>query len=98
MVINHTLPMRRLLEQPAVSGEVLGAIARSAEGDARKALNLLEAVLAASSGTAGIEPDDLQALLSSQGQRYDKKDEYHYDIASAMIKCIRASHPDAAQH
>ena len=85
-------------EQPAVSGEVLGAIARSAEGDARKALNLLEAVLAASSGTAGIEPDDLQALLSSQGQRYDKKDEYHYDIASAMIKCIRASHPDAALH
>ena len=75
-------------------------IAQSAGGDARKALNLLEAILRARTPEKPPEIsvkdlDDFDAFL---GARYDKKGEDHYDIISAFIKSVRASHPDAALH
>ncbi len=80
-----------------VAEEVLQTIARSSAGDARRALNLLDAVSAAA--PADVSPIDL-SVLRSMGDTfallYDKKGDQHYDTVSAFIKSIRASQPDAA--
>lgn len=68
-----------------------------AGGDARKMLNLLEMLLLSTKNTPLIIEDALvQELISKQPAAFDKGGEMHYDIASAMIKSIRGSDPDAA--
>lgn len=78
-----------------VAPEVLTALARAADGDARQSLNLLHAALAVStSGT--LDEQGLAAALPEVLRRYDKKGDHHYDTISAFIKSVRASDPDAA--
>lgn len=85
------------LERKDITVEVLGVIARSAGGDARRSLNLLEAVLlAAPKETTPISVDVLPSLSETLPLRYDKSGDNHYDTISAFIKSVRASHPDAA--
>ncbi|MFZ2899520.1 MAG: replication-associated recombination protein A [Saprospiraceae bacterium] len=67
-------------------------------GDARKLYNVLE--LACSDAVPG-EPYILtnEAVMEKVQQNialYDKGGEYHYDVASAFIKSIRGSDPNAA--
>jgi putative ATPase len=84
-----------------VAPDVLAAIARFANGDARSALNLLEFA----AGTAPMDPEtcvrqlDLPQLEKSIQRRallYDKTGEEHYNIISALHKSMRNSDPDAA--
>ena len=70
---------------------------RYAGGDARRALNILELVVLSTID----DPLHLtDALVSDRVQTnpiaFDKGGELHYDIASALIKSIRGSDPDAA--
>jgi len=79
--------------------EVLQAIARWANGDARAALNLLD--LAARLAAAGSEPGVITlAVVQEAAQHksllYDKAGEEHYNLISALHKSIRGSDPDAA--
>ena len=64
-----------------------------ANGDARQALNLLEA-------TAHLYKEvslaNLKSALQSKFLRYDQLGEEHYNTISAFIKSMRASDPDAA--
>ncbi len=66
-------------------------------GDARAALNLLE-LAASATGTKEERCIDV-ALLQECSQRahvaYDKSGDAHYDVASAFIKSMRGSDPDA---
>lgn len=74
-------------------------IAKLAQGDARKSLNLLEmAVQASDHSQQPIIIDDtlLASVAQTALQRYDKDGDQHYDIISAMIKSVRGSDPDAA--
>ena len=64
-----------------------------ANGDARQALNLLEAT---DNLYGKITSDTLKEALQSKHLRYDKKGEEHYNTVSAFIKSMRASQPDAA--
>ena len=64
-----------------------------ANGDARKALGMLEG---AEELYGKITVDTLNKALESPHLRYDKKGEEHYDTISAFIKSMRASQPDAA--
>ena len=70
----------------------LNIIADFADGDARMALNLLEQ--AAFTGKISVET--LRDLLGEKIRRYDKRGDNHYDTASAFIKSMRGSDPDAA--
>jgi len=83
-----------------VSDEALSALARIANGDARKALNGLEiAVLTTPLSSDGISRVNAEAALESAQARpvfYDRAADYHYDVSSALIKSIRGSDPDAA--
>lgn len=65
-----------------------------ANGDARKALTLLEGVSSLYEGKVTVE--NLNKALESPHLRYDKKGDEHYDTISAFIKSMRASQPDAA--
>lgn len=68
-------------------------------GDARKLLNLLEMVVTflEQGGTNIVITDDVVGtVVKQQPQAFDKGGELHYDIASAFIKSIRGSDPQAA--
>ncbi|WP_227429012.1 replication-associated recombination protein A [Psychrobacter sp. I-STPA6b] len=89
-VLLSTLPIKLTAQQNII---------QLAQGDARKALNLLEMAVQASDQTqAQIVIDDalLSRVAQTSLQRYDKDGEQHYDIISAMIKSVRGSDPDAA--
>lgn len=64
-----------------------------ANGDARKALGMLEG---AQNLYGAVTPETLNQALESPHLRYDKKGEEHYDTISAFIKSMRASQSDAA--
>ncbi len=78
--------------------ESLSAIARWADGDARKALGLLEHVARETQGAGKTEAtlDDVEAASRERSLRYDRSGEEHYNLASALIKSMRGSDPDAA--
>ena len=78
-----------------ISDEGLHLIARAADGDARRALNLLE--LAADLATDGEIGDAVVAeVATGSRRRFDKQGEYFYDQISALHKSIRGTDPDAA--
>jgi putative ATPase len=87
-------------ENVELTADALAALVRLAHGDARTALNALEAAAATAppdpSGRRVVE----QALVEDVVQRrvllYDKAGEQHYDVVSAFIKSVRGSDPDAA--
>lgn len=89
---------REDLPRKDVSPDVLAAIARSSAGDARRALNILETIVAAAPSGRTIDMDALKSMGESFSILYDKKGDQHYDTISAFIKCIRAGKPDAALH
>ncbi|MFO0644743.1 MAG: replication-associated recombination protein A [Polyangiales bacterium] len=78
--------------------EALAAIARWADGDARKALGLLEHVAREAQGAGKTEAtfEDVEAASRERTLRYDRSGEEHYNLASALIKSLRGSDPDAA--
>jgi putative ATPase len=71
-----------------------------ANGDARKALNLLEVCfkMVKEEGEEGsvIDHDVLREAYQRNIAVYDKKGEMHYDLISALHKSIRGSDPDAS--
>jgi putative ATPase len=73
----------------------LALIARQADGDARRALNLLE--LAADLAADGkITAATLEEVLQVSLRRFDKGGDLFYDQISALHKAVRGSAPDAA--
>lgn len=76
-------------------------LVRTAQGDARRALNLLEAAarVAPPCGEGGGAVVDLATLaqtLQSPTLYHDASGDWHYDVVSALIKSLRGSDPDAA--
>lgn len=72
----------------------LELLAAMSSGDARTMLNLLE--YAAQLPPEQREPESLAKTLSEVVVRGDRDGDSHYELASAMIKSIRGSDPDAA--
>ncbi len=78
--------------------EALALIARAADGDARRALNMLElAVDLASSNDPPVIVESIAQEVASGGlRRFDKQGEAFYDQISALHKAVRGSDPNAA--
>jgi len=77
----------------------LDAIAENCDGDARRALGLLEAAAAVHTQTRGDGAVPLATVREAAGRRtlrHDRDREDHYNVISAFIKSLRASDPDAA--
>ena len=77
--------------------DALEHIARGSHGDARVALNALEAAASmASLSGAAIDLRLAEEALQQRALPYDKGGDWHYDVISAFIKSMRGSDPDAA--
>jgi putative ATPase len=100
--------LRRALVHPdgvGISGLVLdddacAHFARASDGDVRRALAALET--AANAVRGDIQPritlELARAALDGKVPVFDKDGDEHYDLASALIKSMRGSDPDAAVH
>jgi putative ATPase len=75
---------------------VLEMIADLSEGDLRRALNALETVALATPVGAALTAESLRRYASERRLRFDAGGDDHYDTASAFIKSVRGSDPDAA--
>ncbi|HRG96859.1 MAG TPA: replication-associated recombination protein A [Polyangiaceae bacterium] len=82
----------------AAGPEVLAAIAKSARGDARRALSVLESIAedALARGKTALDLTDLVEFDERAPLLHDKSGDAHYDVTSAFIKSMRGSDPDAA--
>src|ERR1700730_17512377 len=78
-----------------IEPEALGALVEAARGDGRIVLNALETA-AALSPSGAISLDAVERALQERHLLYDRAGDMHYDLASALIKSIRGSDPDAA--
>ena len=72
----------------------LELLATLSGGDARTMLNLVE--FAAGLDVKDLEPEQLKTRLPEIVLRGDREGDSHYELASALIKSIRGSDPDAA--
>ena len=88
------LGAQRLEAEPAA----LDLLARAADGDARRALNMLElaASLAEAAGTRQLTLAVAQEVASGTHRRFDKGGDQFYDQISALHKAVRGSDPDGA--
>lgn len=102
-----TALLRRALSDPRgfggqiihIEDDMLGAIARFANGDARSALSTLEMVVLngdMNGEEITVTPETVAQCTSKKSLMYDKKGDQHYDLISALHKSMRNSDPDAA--
>ncbi|MDR2982404.1 MAG: replication-associated recombination protein A [Puniceicoccales bacterium] len=77
---------------------VLLAVARMTEGDMRRALNALDTLVASHPMYAPLTLEEVSVFAKERHLRYDRGEDEHYDTASAFIKSIRGSDPDAAMY
>lgn len=99
----HLLPKQalesildRALSDSALScnNDIREVLLDACEGDARSLLSMVEEL---ASHDAPLERDALVERFSHyRMMRHDRAGDSHYDIASAFIKSLRGSHPDAA--
>jgi putative ATPase len=101
--LQHVL--RRALEREFAGGdeavqaddEAILTLARAADGDARRALNLLEVAADLARAGEGTISEAIAGEVSAGGyRRFDKKGEQFYDQISALHKSVRGTDPDAA--
>ncbi len=83
-----------------LASDARGYLINMSNGDARTALNALEAAARSKPPAIGetrlITVDDIRDALQSRAVRYDKQGELHYDAISALHKSVRDSDPDGA--
>jgi putative ATPase len=81
-----------------ITDDARAALVSMADGDGRGAINLAEDVwLAASSGAkTPLDREALVALVQRRAPIYDKSQDGHYNLISALHKSVRGSDPDAS--
>jgi putative ATPase len=97
--------LHRALQREFAQGETsvtatddaIATLARAADGDARRALNLLEVAADLAQAADRVISDEIAGEVSAGGyRRFDKKGEQFYDQISALHKAVRGTDPDAA--
>lgn len=96
-LLRHALTHDELLAPRQIEIEESEALIQLAGGDARRALNILELVCnSTTQDKLKITNELVRSRVQANPIAFDKGGELHYDIASALIKSIRGSDPDAA--
>ena len=93
-LLNRAVAQDKAFEGVKVAKDALDYLAEISSGDARRALNLLEA---AANGGKSITLD-LAKAASKNAIAFDAKGDVHYDTISAFIKSVRGSDVDSALH
>lgn len=86
-VLGKTLPL---------DDEARASLVRMADGDGRAALTLAEEVWRSAKPGEVFDAAALQEIVQRRAPIYDKSQEGHYNLISALHKTIRGSDPDAA--
>lgn len=79
-----------------LSEEARGVLVRMADGDGRAALTLSEEVWRSARPGETLDAETLQEIVQRRAPIYDKAQEGHYNLISALHKTVRGSDPDAA--
>jgi putative ATPase len=79
-----------------LDGEARASLVRMADGDGRAALTLAEEVWRAARGGETFDAAALQEIVQRRAPIYDKSQDGHYNLISALHKSVRGSDPDAA--
>ena len=81
-----------------IAPEALDLLGQAGDGDARRALGMLELAsgLASAAGGSVITVEQAREVASGGRRRFDKGGEQFYDQISALHKAVRGSDPDAA--
>jgi putative ATPase len=86
-------------EHITAEADALDLIARAADGDARRGLNMLELAASLAEASAGSHSLTLaiaQEVATGSRRRFDKGGDQFYDQISALHKAVRGSDPDGA--
>lgn len=96
-LLERAIQEDRILSKKNITLRETDALIRVSSGDGRKLLNLLELIVLSETQEEIVITNDLvMQKIQNNTVRYDKAGEQHYDIASALIKSIRGSDPNAA--
>lgn len=97
-ILQRAIQQDTFLKQKNISLQQTDAIIQLSDGDARKALNLLELVVQSLSNKPSILIDNSTVIkvAGSSIAYYDKHGDQHHDLISAMIKSVRGSDADAS--
>jgi putative ATPase len=87
---------RGLADRVRLADEGRTALINLSGGDARQALNILEAAAAVTDDGATVSPDAIAEAAQQRLLAYDRVGDQHYEAASAFIKSMRGNDPDAA--
>jgi putative ATPase len=79
-----------------VDDDAIRSIAAEADGDARRALTVLEAAAAHVGAGGAITPEVAREAMQKRFARYDKAGEEHFNLLSAYHKSLRGSDPQGA--
>jgi putative ATPase len=79
-----------------LDAEARAALIRMSDGDARAALTLAEEVWRAARTGERFDSAALQEIVQRRAPIYDKSQDGHYNLISALHKSVRGSDPDAA--
>ncbi|MDN2567447.1 replication-associated recombination protein A [Aquibium sp. A9E412] len=95
--------MRLVARAEAVEGRALplteearAVLVRMADGDGRAVLTLAEEVWRAAGADETFDAETLQQIVQRRAPVYDKSQDGHYNLISALHKAVRGSDPDAA--
>lgn len=96
-LLRHAIEQDEILAKKDIIIEEQEALLHFAGGDARRALNMLDILVSSEiSQKISITNELVRNRIQENPAAFDKGGEMHYDIASAFIKSIRGSDPDAA--
>ncbi|HEX6654867.1 MAG TPA: replication-associated recombination protein A, partial [Candidatus Limnocylindria bacterium] len=93
---------RALVEERGLNGRVslsdegMTSLLDLSGGDARQALNIMEAAAAVAADGAVIGSEEVSEAAQQRLLAYDRVGDQHYEAASALIKSMRGNDPDAA--
>lgn len=95
----HDIPRGLGARQIVIDDDALQLLASAADGDGRRALNMLEIVADLAVDVAGrkvISREQVQEVAAGTRRRFDKGGDQFYDQISALHKAVRGSDPDGA--
>ena len=96
-LIDHAIANDEILKAKKIKIKESKSLLKFAAGDGRKALRILEMVVSQfDEKKVEINNEVVDATIQNNMVLFDKGGDQHYDIASAMIKSIRGSDPNAA--
>jgi putative ATPase len=92
-LLERTIKKENMIDIPE---DIIEYISTASKNDLRTALNMLEVISMLDKDELTL--DNAYHIIGEKAFLIDEKGEYYYDCASAMIKSIRGSDPDAALH